>query len=207
VNPTNPTARTSITLTLTTDAAAEATGREVVQQIADACTENDYETLSTLHVLFTNIVPRVPEFHPLMDELVAADNKKVIWKLLRFPNTREHGGRPREDEFYFVALIERVMENRKAESATDAISWIVGEHKAGRLPLPAALSAKTLQNQHAKLGELFRLWSGSIYVPPDLLTMIPWMPPGIALTPEKIDACRYPPTAASLKPETLKNKE
>lgn len=49
---------------------------------------------------------------------------------------------------------------------------------------------KTLQNTHSQFSDLFRLWSGSRYVPPELVTAQPWMPPGYRPEPLKLAVTR-----------------
>ena len=192
VHPTNPDAVGSLILRLTSDAEAETTGREVVQCVRTACVERDLEAVSTLHALFRDVVCRVPEFHVLLAELFESD-RKAIAKVLRFP--ARGAGRPRSDEFQFVALLEYVMNTENFDHVTEAIDWLV-EHRAELvdkdLPTP-----KTLQNMHSKLATYFRLWSRSMYVPPDLLTLLPPLPPGVEHDAGMVEKCRYPPRDGS----------
>src|SRR5262249_172235 len=151
----------------------------------------DFEAVSTLLVLFPEVVARVAEFHGLMDELVRKGDDETIRRICRAPGGR---GRPHGDPFYFVAGVEGVVTEQDVGRVTDALSWLsdayekAGERGEGGLPwLP---SRKTLQNTHARFGELFRLWSGSRFVPAELLTARPWMPPGYEPEPPTLVATR-----------------
>ena len=178
-----PSAPTSIRTTLTVDAAAQATGCEVVERVRAACEADDHETLSTLVVLFPSVVARVPEFHALMDELVRNRADDAIRKIVRAPGGR---GRPRGDEFYFVAAVEQAMRDHKLERVTDALQLLAKTYREARengVTLPFMSSQKTLQNTHSRLRDLFRLWSRSLCVPPELLTAWPWTPPGYVPEP------------------------
>jgi hypothetical protein len=207
-NPTRPSAPASITLTLTVDAEAEAAGREVVGRVRAACDADDHESLSTLVVLFSQVVARVPEFHALMDELVRNRDEDTIRKICRVPGGR---GRPRGDEFYFVAAVEQLMKDQKLEQVTDALEQLAKAFKeareSGELTLPFMPSQKTLQNTHSRLRDLFRLWSRSLCVPPELLTAWPWTPPGYVPEPLQFVATRlshaivlHPPTSTVTEP-------
>jgi len=209
VNPTQLSGRGSIKLTLTVDAEAEAAGREVVGRVRAACDADDHETLSTLVVLFLEIVTRVPEFHALMDELTENRDDKAIRQICRIPGGR---GRPHGDAFYFVASIEHVMKEHKLQHATDALEWLVKAFQEarenGEINLPFMPSQKTLQNTHAQLRDLFRLWSRSRFVPLELLTAQPWTAPGYVPEPLQFVATRlsraivlHSPTATVTEPK------
>ncbi len=73
--------------------------------------ERDLEGVSTLHALFRNVVCRVPEFHVLLADLMETDRKSIA-KVLRLPT--KGAGRPRADEFQFVALSHRRGRSRVA---------------------------------------------------------------------------------------------
>jgi hypothetical protein len=174
MNPANPSKPASITLTLTIDPKAEAAGRAVVERVRTACDADDFEAVSALLVLFPDVVPRVPEFHGLMDELVRKGDGETIRRICRVPGLR---GRPHGDPFYFVAAVEHVMAEQKLERVTDALAWLVNAfaqaRERGEDGLPWLPSKKTLQNAHSHFAEMFRLWSGSRFVPADLLTARP----------------------------------
>jgi len=178
-NPGRPTTTGAITLVLTTDAKSEAAGREIVERVRAACASDNFEVLSTLLVLFPEVVPRVAEFHGLMNELVREGHMETIRRICRIPGSQ---GRRHGDPFYFVAAVERVMAEQKLARVTHAIAWIADAfekaRERGELGLPWLPSRKTLQNQHAAFGELFRIWSGSRSVPGEILVALPWWPPG-----------------------------
>lgn len=191
VNPANPSKPASITLSLTIDPKAEAAGRTIVQRIRVACDADDFEAVSALLVLFPEVVPRVAEFHGLMDELMCKGDGETIRRIYRVPGGR---GRPHGDAFYFVALVELVMVEQKLERVTDSLVWLAdafakarerGEDRLAWLP-----SRKTLQNVHARFAELFRLWSGSRFVPAELLTVRAWTPLGYRPEPPQLVATR-----------------
>jgi hypothetical protein len=134
-------------------------------------------------VLFPSVTARTPEFHALMDELVRHEKQAVIGKIFRAPGRR--GPKP-QDEFHLIALIEHVMETEGITQATDAIARLADifaeerakpltERERDMLSLPGK---KRLQNLHADLHDLFRLWTKGIYIPGDQLTALPWTPPG-----------------------------
>ncbi|HEX3482206.1 MAG TPA: hypothetical protein VHT91_44630 [Kofleriaceae bacterium] len=85
VNPAKPSEPASITLTLRIDPKAEAAGREVVERVRAACDADDFEAVSTLLLLFPDIISRVAEFHGLMDELVRTGDGKTIRRICRTP--------------------------------------------------------------------------------------------------------------------------
>jgi hypothetical protein len=173
-----PSGPTSIRMRLSVDAAAQAAGREVVERVRAACDGDDHETLSTLGVLFPSVVERVPELHALMDELIRTGDDDAMRKICRIPGGR---GRPRSDEFYFVAAVEQAMRDHGLDNVTDVLKLIAEaykearENEGGRPPFMP--SQKTLQNAHSRLRDLFRLWSRSLWVTPQLLTARPWTPP------------------------------
>ena len=191
VNPANPSKPASITLTLTIHPKAESTGRAIVERTGAACDADDFEVVSALLVLFPDVVPRVAEFHGLMDELVRKGDEETIRRICRVPGLR---GRPHGDPLYFVAAVEHVMAEQKLERVTDALEWLVDAFAKARARgedgLPWLPSRKTLQNAHSRLAELFRLWSGSRFVPAELLTARPWMPPGYRPEPPRLIATR-----------------
>lgn len=201
VNPFDRQALTSITLTLSTDADAERNGRRVVELIREACVDRDLDRISILHVLFRNVACRVPEFHLVVHEVVGRDNKKEIAKLFDFP--RKGRGRRPGDTFFFTALIEYVMETEGFDEATAAVDWLIRHRNDLDLPDNYLPGAKALLNQHARFGEYFQLWSGSIYVKPELLTLMPPELPGVAYTPEMIEKARFPPNDGSEWPHGL----
>jgi len=183
-----------VTLTLSATPESEAAGREVLNRIRDACGRDDIELLSSLVVLFPSVVSRTPDFHGLMHELVRNKKERIIAKIFRTPGRR--GPKP-QDEFHLIALVEHVMETEQLRHATEAIARlaeIFDEERPnvqpGETPLPFLPDDKTLQNRHSTLHKLFRLWSGSIYVPADLLTAQPWTPPGYQPEPPNLVATR-----------------
>jgi hypothetical protein len=191
VNPTKPYAPTSLTLTLTVDAQAKAVGCAIVDRVRAAGNADDFDAVSTLLVLFPEIVPRVAEFHALMDELVRKGDDSTIRKILRTPGGR---GRPHVDNFNLVALIEHVMTEQKLEHVTDALRWLDDAfskaREQGETNLPWLPSTKTMQNTYSRLAEVFRLWSGTRYVPAELVTAQSWNPPGYRPEPLKLTVTR-----------------
>jgi hypothetical protein len=126
-----------------------------------------------------------------MDELVRKGDGETIRRICRVPGLR---GRPHGEPFYFVAAVEHVMAEQKLERVTDALAWLVDAFAQAREReeegLPWLPSKKTLQNAHSRFAEMFRLWSGSRFVPADLLTARPWMPPGCRPEPPNLVATR-----------------
>lgn len=86
------------------------------------------------------------------------------------------------------------MTEQKFGRVTEALSWLADAfekaRERGETELPWLPSRKTLQNTHARFAELFRLWSGSRFVPAQLLTALPWMPPGYRYQPPTLVATR-----------------
>lgn len=191
----------TVTLTLSADAEAEAKGRRVVELIREACIDRDMERIAILHVLFRNIVCRVPEFHIVVYEVIERSDEYEFARLFDFP--RKGRGRRPGDKFFFTALIEHVMEAEGFEEATEAVAWL-GAHR-NELDLPESYlpGSKTLLNQHAMLGEYFQLWSSSIYVRPELLTLLPPELPGFPYTPEMIEMARFPPKDGAPWPQGI----
>ena len=83
----------TITLTLSTDAEAEAKGRRVVELIREACIARDMERIAILHVLFRSIVCRVPEFHIVVYEVIERNDDLEMARLFDFPR-KGRGRRP-----------------------------------------------------------------------------------------------------------------
>jgi hypothetical protein len=172
-----------ITLTLSASPESSAAGQDLLQRVRDACSRDAFELVSSVAVLFPNVTARTPEFHALMDELVQGEKHDVIGKIFRVPGRR--GPKP-QDEFHLIALIEHVMATEKLGHVTHAIGRLVEvfveerakpitERERELLSLPGK---KRLQNLHADLHELFRLWTNGIYIPGEQLTALPWLPPG-----------------------------
>jgi hypothetical protein len=191
INPFDRETVVTFTMRLSMDAEAEANGRRTVDLVREACVERDMERVAILHILFRNLVCRVPEFHVLLGELVERDDRKALVKLLDLPR-RGRGRRP-GDRFYFVALVEHVMESQGFEEAKAAVAWLIQHRSELELPDNWLPRAKTMLNQHARLGEYFQLWSSCVYVKPELLTLMPPEMPGVTFTPEMIELARFPP--------------
>jgi hypothetical protein len=194
-------ALTTITITLSTDAEAEANGRRVVDLIREACVAGDLERVAILHALFSSIACRVPEFHVLVHEVIERGDRAEIVKVLDLPR-RGRGRRP-GDTFFFTSLIEHVMEAEGFDKATQAVEWLSRHRQELDLPDDFLPGAKALLNQHAMLGEYFQLWSSSVYVKPELLTLMPPELPGVPYTPEMIEKARFPPRDGSTWPHGI----
>lgn len=167
--------RTSLTLTLTVSPAAQQAGQAVVEMVAKACDEcegDDVEDVAVLRFFFLEITLRVPEFHALMNELVANGDLKSVERVMRDPGSP---GRPRGDLFV-VALLEQVMAEREL-TATAAARWLATPGNLEQRPryLPAE---KRMRNVHSELGKIFALWRQPLYADARLLTMWCWRPPG-----------------------------
>jgi hypothetical protein len=176
---------------------ARATGLEVLELVRAACVNRDLEDVATLYTLFQGIVLRVPEFHVLLHELFDTD-RASLEKLL-FKPEKPKRGRPPRDSFYLVALIDWLMESQAIDEASEAISWLREHRFELRLSRDDLPNEKRLANLHAQFARLNRLWSRSIYVPPELLTMLPPIAPGREAPPEMIESCRYTPTDGPLE--------
>jgi hypothetical protein len=166
--------RTSLTTRLTVSAEAQAAGRSVVDLVRNACDADDLDAVAILRFFFDSVTERVPEFHALMDALVATGDLAAVDRIMREPGAP---GRPRGD-FFVVALIEQVMAERSL-TAKGAAIWLAKpgnvEWSEGRRYLPAE---KRMQNLHSEFKNVFALWRQSLCVDPALLTPRPWRPPG-----------------------------
>jgi len=167
---------------------AETAGREVITRLRDACAADKIELVASIRVLFPSITARSPDFHALMEELARDDQHDAIARILRVPGKR---GPKRQDEFELISLIEHVMQTEGLTEAAEAIrrlAEILDEERAkplkpGERPPPFLPAEHTLRTRHSTLHKLFRLWSGSVYVPAELLTAEPWTPPGYVPEP------------------------
>ncbi|HTL36600.1 MAG TPA: hypothetical protein VL326_25880 [Kofleriaceae bacterium] len=100
-------------------------------------------------------------------------------------------------------MIEHVMEAEGFDKATQAVEWLSRHRQELDLPDDFLPGAKALLNQHAMLGEYFQLWSSSVYVKPELLTLMPPELPGVPYTPEMIEKARFPPRDGSTWPHGI----
>jgi hypothetical protein len=160
-------------LALTVSVEAEAAGRQVVELVREECsqeiTRRVVDRVATLRFLFPAITPRVPEFHAVMDELVAADCEDDVGRIMREPGSR---GRPR-DSLYFVGLVDLVIDEHPGWSAKQACEWIFENFERGE-GLPGVPGAERLRNAYSEHRRYYPLWRQSLYVPPHLLTAEPW---------------------------------
>jgi hypothetical protein len=164
-----------LVLKLTVGSDAEHAGRKVVEIVKAACAaatdDEAVERVATVELFFHEVTRRVPEFHGFMNELVEEGRDDDVAAILAEPGRRE---RKREIPSV-IALIELVMKEKAFVRAAPAIEWI-DENLRGKtfLGMPGA---GRLRNVYSQFRELFALWSGSLFVPPDLLAAFAWRSP------------------------------
>lgn len=190
-----------VVLKMSADPEAEQRGQRVVELVRQACLAEDLDRAALLYMLFPNIASRVPEFHVYVHELLSSGQRSSVEKLFGLP--RRGRGRPADDPLFFTALIEHVMESHGFDHATEAVQWLIDHRETLDLPDNAMPGAKRLLNQHSTLHIYFELWSSSVYVKPELLTLLPPELPGFAYTPEMIEQARFPPKDGSEWPHGL----
>jgi hypothetical protein len=134
------------------------------------------------------------------EHVISSDRTLVLLQRVRIEALRDQA----PAQFSLVALIEHVMAEQKFEHVTDVLSWLAKAFQEARErgeTLPWLPSNKTLQNTHARLAELFRLWSGSRYVRRELVTTLEWRPPGWKFELPKLVATQLSRTIVLHSPE------
>jgi hypothetical protein len=180
--PTDGGPRRPLTLSMDMTMDSAAVGRAVVDRVRAACYHDDLDELVLLRFWFPTITARIPEFHALMNELLGADEHEAR-RIMREPGSV---GRPR-GTFYFVALVEKVMDEQGV-TAKEAAEWLVDNLAHGN-DFPFVPGVKRIANLHSSLRAHFDLWRRPIFIADAELTAREWCIPG-----EEFDYSRFVPT-------------